>query len=397
MSRKRVRVPAVMLLYLGMVILINFLSFILPDTEFSSFENRTMAYMPGPKMNTILSGQWFADFENYHLDQIAGRNLLIEWDSKMQYMLGRREINGIEIGKEHYLLKKEEDFIRKDLNASEKSIQRQLDTLRLIKEYTDFYGGELYYLDIPSHEEFLWEQYRLPQEDKHLHNQRAREVRRQRYEEAGINVIMTNDALDSHRSEELYYHTDHHYTFLGAYYVYQEILNHVKVKYPDHKFAYPEWDEMECVSSDKIFMGGYIHKIGDRKYTKYDTFQYALPKDFPVYERYESGVLSDMPLVRKIEDYDYTEYGYFMNGDNAQTVIKTLRSELPSILFIGYSFTNPLELMAVYNFDEVHSIDPRHFKGSICKYIEENPCEIVVVVRNDIYEGNKEDRATFKE
>ena len=43
----------------------------------------------------------------------------------------------------------------------------------------------------------------------------------------------------------------------------------------------------------------------------------------------------------------------------------------------------------------MHSIDPRHFEGSICDYIERTKCDIVVVVDNDIYENNPQDLATL--
>ena len=84
-----------------------------------------------------------------------------------------------------------------------------------------------------------------------------------------------------------------------------------------------------------------------------------------------------MPLVRN--DTDTLEYGWFMNGDYGNTVIRTHRPELPSILIIGYSFTDALELLAVYNFDEMHSIDPRDFDGDIVQYITDSKCDYVVL------------------
>lgn len=384
-------------LFLAITVLINLYSVLKADVDYSSFENRTMAYLPGPQVSSVMSGEWFSDFETYHLDQMAFRNVLIQGNSKIQRLLGKKIIGDVAVGKNHYLLKTQEDFTEKALQKSEKSIQRQLDTLKLIKQYTDQYGGQLYYLDIPSQGDFLWENYPYLQEERHIHSDETRIRRCETYQAAGVKVIQSLEALEEHRAEQLYYHTDHHYTFLGAYYVYQEMLREIQQNNQEMSFVYPAWDEMQQVSSDKTFMGSYLREIGDMQYAKYDTFEYALPLDMPLYWRYESEEESDMPLVRNADDFDYTEYGYFMNGDNANTVIRTDRPELPSIMIIGYSFTNPLELMAIYNFDEMHSIDPRHYEGSICQYIEEHPCDIVVVVDNDIYEGNAQDIATFKE
>ena len=84
-----------------------------------------------------------------------------------------------------------------------------------------------------------------------------------------------------------------------------------------------------------------------------------------------------------------------MSGDMANTIVRTDRPQLPTILYIGYSYTNALETMSVYSFDEMHSLDPRHFRGSICDYIRNHDIDYVVLVRNDLYEGNPENIASI--
>ena len=77
-----------------------------------------------------------------------------------------------------------------------------------------------------------------------------------------------------------------------------------------------------------------------------------------------------------------------MGGDIGNTVMETNRDHLPSILYIGCSYSNPLEVMSVYNFNRVESIDPRYWTGSICQYVKESKTDYIVIVRDDIYEGN---------
>ncbi len=141
--------------------------------------------------------------------------------------------------------------------------------------------------------------------------------------------------------------------------------------------TFPSLDKMKMLRPKGYFWGSLISQIGDHRYEGVDYLEYALPDDFPtVYERTEAGEISDMPLIR---DSSTVEYGWFMNGDYGNTVIRTHRPDLPSILIIGYSFTDALEVLAVYNFNEMHSIDPRQFDGDITEYIKESRCDYVVL------------------
>jgi len=53
-------------------------------------------------------------------------------------------------------------------------------------------------------------------------------------------------------------------------------------------------------------------------------------------------------------------------------------------------------MMSVYNFNRVESIDPRHWDGSICQYVKESQPDYIVIVRDDIYEGNPEFSCTVE-
>ena len=72
-----------------------------------------------------------------------------------------------------------------------------------------------------------------------------------------------------------------------------------------------------------------------------------------------------------------------MGGDIPETVIETNRPELPSILIYGDSFTNAVEALAYYSFDEMRSVDLRYYdQMSISQYIQEYKPDIVVCIRD---------------
>ena len=72
------KLPWIIIFYCFVSILIMTASLIKKDEEYSSFENRTMAYLPHPYLKEIASGEWFSKFETYCLDQVIGRDLFVE-------------------------------------------------------------------------------------------------------------------------------------------------------------------------------------------------------------------------------------------------------------------------------------------------------------------------------
>lgn len=354
-----------------------------PNTDYSAFENRILDHVTMPDVDGIISGEWFVQFETANLDQIVGRNFLIELNSRVLRLLGKNEINnGIVVGKNCLLQGNNEitDYDSEVLQYREEdeSVNKTLNTLCKIKDITDKYGGQLFYLNIYPRASFMWDRYPYPNEDIVKRNDEINRIDLKLFKSYGIAVVDTYDVFKKHADEYLFFNTDHHYTQKGAYYSYCELLDAINRSSQDKsKLLIPEWDEMNYTKVNKIFVGSLIQQIGDTQYEKLDYLEYALPKDYPtVYERFEFGEPSDLPIIR---DETTTEYSWFMNGDNGNTVIKTHRDELSDILIIGYSYTDALEVFAIYNFNEMHSIDPRRFDGNIYEYIEDNQIDYVVV------------------
>lgn len=112
---------------------------------------------------------------------------------------------------------------------------------------------------------------------------------------------------------------------------------------------------------------------------------------------YEAVFREDIPFTRKdngipSEASVYSDaafengsvtYSLYMGGDIAETVIDTDRPELPSALIFGDSFTNAVEALAYYSFDEMRSVDLRYYtEMSIAQYIEKYQPDIVICIRD---------------
>lgn len=100
------------------------------------------------------------------------------------------------------------------------------------------------------------------------------------------------------------------------------------------------------------------------------------------FERYDNG----NPVEATVFAADRQNmYNYYMGGDVAETVIHTNRPELPDVLVVGDSFTNALETILYTSFDEMRSLDFRHYtEKSIYDYLKEYQPDVILYVRDDL-------------
>ena len=91
----------------------------------------------------------------------------------------------------------------------------------------------------------------------------------------------------------------------------------------------------------------------------------------------------DAPVVKSKPAAIAGKLGLYMGGDIAETVIRTDRPELPNALIFGDSFTNPVECLAYYSFNELRSVDLRHYTvQSLSDYIAAYQPDVVLCVRD---------------
>lgn len=363
------------------------------DVVVSTYENRTLLQYVSPEWSSFLDGTWMKQYEDYSCEQVLGREKIMKKYYSFLDFAGVKERNGYVEGKASHLL-----AIKNDLLWSEEDYYEVfssegnefVDTMIKLNQVAEEEGSKLIVLQVPHKMEFCAQYYPQFWEGAEKAEKVKNEITIDKLKEHGVDIVETWEVLETHEEEELYYRSDHHYTYLGAYYVYQELLLHLKEVYGEELY-FPEPDLCEYHMLEERMVGTYLKTWGDSGKKYLDTLKWFMPQDMPEYKRYEKGEESTVPLVNEIRG----DYGAFMGGDMANTVIDTNRDDLPSILFIGRSYTNPLEVMASYNFNEMHSIDPRHYEGNLSKYIKENHIDYIVVVRFDLIEEDGLNACSF--
>ena len=89
---------------------VSFMSLIGKDREYSENENRYLTTKPSLSMSSLLDGKFMGDFESYLSDQFLLRDKLVSTRTNIDVFFGKREINGVYIGKKHFLFEKPSEF-----------------------------------------------------------------------------------------------------------------------------------------------------------------------------------------------------------------------------------------------------------------------------------------------
>jgi hypothetical protein len=123
----------------------------------------------------------------------------------------------------------------------------------------------------------------------------------------------------------------------------------------------------------------------------------AYPKIKIPYEKFNNGKADNKLYYLAENEAAMINYGVYMGGDWAETVIRTNNNKLPNLLVFGDSFTNALEPLLYAHFNETRVLDLRHYnKMSLYEYIDEYNPDVVVMVRDDLNYGNLEGNGSFK-
>ena len=69
-----------------------------PSRDFSDQENRFLAQFKAPTLDTLRSGKFMEDFEDYVTDQFPLRDQWIRLKARSERLLGKQENNGVYFG-----------------------------------------------------------------------------------------------------------------------------------------------------------------------------------------------------------------------------------------------------------------------------------------------------------
>lgn len=361
----------------------------------SQVENRKLAEAPVLTKDSLLNGQYFSKWETYISDHIYGRNNWIKnYTILNMAAMGRAKINNIVLGEEGFLL----PFIAhkgQDPFNTEENLDAMAKQMKELQEKIEQYGGSFCFVGIPGqasiHRDYYPSQF---QNNSQLLDQ-AEQLMFENLEKQGIAYVNMNKAFKSNPDKEYYYRTDHHYNFEGAYLTYSEIMKMLQQKSAMKLDAPVQKSELDIVTLPNPFGGSRNRQIY-YLYPQNEKIQLGYFKKPIPYEKFTNGKPDPKFYFFSNDKNAMVNYSVYMGGDLAETVIKTNRKQLPNLLIFGDSYTNAIEPLMYYHFNETRILDLRHYKQmSLIKYIEEYKPDMVIMLRDDGNYGNLGGNGSF--
>ena len=196
-----------------------------------------------------------------------------------------------------------------------------------------------------------------------------------------IKTVPLHDALNAHRTEYIYFRTDHHWTALGAYYAYVQFCN-VKGITPHDLSDYE-------VSQYTGFLGSFYNDGGKPQAMADDpdTVNAYHPVSSTAAMKYGSSEDSELTGGKVIFDESTAaaslKYGAFIMGDNPFTVIENPEvSNGQSCIVVKESFGNAFVPFLVDHYQTVYVVDYRYYGGSVSALAKAKGVTDVLFVNN---------------
>jgi hypothetical protein len=316
--------------------------FLTPDRAFSENENRYLQLTPKLSWDTVMSGDFMEDMEEYTSDQIVFRDLWTATRSLLQRAEGKEDISGTYLGAEgRYFAKVTEDsFNRAGLEKN----------AGYIREFFAASGKSCRAMIVPSPAGVLRDM--LPENAPY-------------YDEAGaferLDAALGGSLLDVRETladvEDPYYHTDHHWTTMGAQAAYRrwaEVTGHTVRE-----------DALVCATEE--FRGTLYSKVLLPD-SVYDSVYYApgITAESVVCDGKDGTLYDGDALTRK------DKYELFLGGNYGQCVITTGTENGKHLLLVKDSFANSFVPFLLGDYETVTMIDLRYFRGSMAELAAES-------------------------
>lgn len=316
------------------------LHILLPDRTFSPTENRNLAGLPEFSWAALVDGSYTAELEEYLSDQFPLRDGWMGLKSRYEYLLGKREFHDVFLA---------EDTLISNITDTSRA-EQNLEYLRKLLEKTD---KPVYLGLIPTAAE-IWKDklpYGAETYDQRAYLEKAKELGAIWVDMAGV--------LSSHKDEEIYYRTDHHWTSLGAYYGYTALLEAAGLEVP-------ELGEKITVSDDFY---GTLYSSSGVHWLEPDTIEHYVSGEGVTVENGQTGEIGDLYVESKLEEKD--KYSHFMGGNNPLYIVRNPDAATDKkLLVVRDSYSDSLAPFLSQTYAEIHLIDLRYYRTSVAMYAE---------------------------
>ena len=345
--QRKVQEKLVGIIFILTLFLFLIINVIVPDREKSVQENRMLVTKPKFRLSSLISGDYDEKFEAYMDDQFVGRDMWRKLKVAVDRIGGSRLENGVYIGTNGQLLEQIEVADENHLAANIKAIKSFSESqskipvrMMLVPDAANVLNHSLPALAKPEDQTQMFSMVRKDLGDS-------------------VEWIDVSTELNKHKTEKIYYKTDHHWTTLGAFYAFQAAAPSLGIdgdlsgKYVSYTVS-DSFNGMLASKSGVNF--GEKEQIDIYVPTEEDT---DLIVDY-VDEGKRSTSLYDSS---KLKEKD--QYTVFLGGNSSLLDIRTVSTSTKRLLLVKDSFANSFIPFLTPYYREIVVVDPRYYSVTI--------------------------------
>ena len=343
------------ILFCGFLALVLGVSTVLPDKDFSELENRNLSKLPELSWETLKNGDFMADAEEYTADHIVGRDFWVALKAWCERLSGKQENNGAYFAGDALVNRVEEP-----------DMDKLLESVGHINKLTENVDVPVYFGIIPS-SAAIWKErlpYGAPTADELT-------IIEELYANSSAEMLDMAGTLMEQKDEYIFYHTDHHWTSLGAFHGANAILEAMGMEQL-------KLEDYEATTVTESFNGTTFSSSGVR-WLKPDIMQTFVPEQGVKVTSYFTGKPEEGELYVEENLNKKDKYSFFLGGNQPLCVLES-EHDGPKVLVIRDSYSDSLAPFLTERFSEVHLFDVRYNLTPISQYVAQNDIDQVVVV-----------------
>lgn len=358
-SKIYIKMAGIFLVFLIVAFAFNLFS---KDKKYSESENRMLAQKPVFSMANLTSGKYMKDMEDYVTDQFFIRDKWINLKVLEDLALGKKESNGVYIGKKDYLMEIPTAPNQKALDNNLDAISNLSASHPDINTVMTLIPNAAYIYDhlIPRNAPVRDQE----KDIKYVMNAVS----------TSLNFVDLTKTMSSHKEEDIYYKTDHHWTTLGARYAFDALSTALGIEKPTQEYKiYPVTHSFQGTLASK---SGYDKAL--------DTIEIYVPQgvntdcvvNFTDEGKKTASVYESAALEKK------DKYEVFFGGNHTRIDISTPMEGKKNLLLFKDSYANCFIPFLVPYYRNIIVIDPRYFYDDIESLISDNEITDVLFLYN---------------
>ena len=339
-----------------LIVSLGLLSWLTPDAEFSENENRVLQQLPRLTADTVKSGDFGDEVEDYLSDQFFQRGRWTAIRSRAKMLLLNRDIGGVYLADDGYYIEK---VTPNDLDG-----ERLAQNLQTLRQFFDrcaengMAAENMTFLPVPTPGSILRD--KLPKYAT-LFDEDAVFAQMQAALEGYRLPDLREPFAAAAGERQLYYRTDHHWTTAGALLGYQCYRAALGLPVPDEAdFTVEEYPG---------FRGTLYSKVLDANAATDTVMLYRQPGDTGWSVRYDNTDHAGCYDTAKLSQKDM--YEVFFGGNWPTVTIRGGTENGRRLLVLKDSYANAFLPFAAADYEEIVAVDLRYYLGSLSELMQQ--------------------------